>query len=411
MTTLSINPQLARRLFVHQQRLTAPLPKPNADSMLQLVRDIGCLQLDPLTVVARSHQIVLFSRLGPYDPAEFDTLLFEHRTLFEYWAHCASIVTTEDYPIHSVRMRAYGGRSSTSQLKAWAEKNKGLKTSILNHLRRKGPTLSRDLEMLNPVSERWVSSGWTSGRDVNQMLDYLWMAGEIMVVGRQGIQKVWGLSKHHLPDWTPREKLTEREMSRRSVLKSLQALGVATAKHINYHFIRGRYRELPQVLAELEAEGKIVRVEIKDKRTAWPGVWYMRADAAPTLEALADDGWQPRTTLISPFDNLIADRVRTIQFFNFDFKIEIYVPEAKRKYGYYVLPVLYGDKLIGRIDPKIDRENGILNVNAVHAEPDAPKVGAEVRKSIESLATFLGASEINYNSKRVPDVWKKKLLG
>jgi uncharacterized protein YcaQ len=137
----------------------------------------------------------------------------------------------------------------------------------------------------------------------------------------------------------------------------------------------------------------------------------MRTDAAPTLDALTDDGWQPRTTLISPFDNLIADRVRTIQFFDFDFKIEIYVPEAKRKYGYYVLPILYGDKLIGRIDPKIDRVNGILNVNAVHAEPNAPKVGAEVRNSIESLATFLGATEINYNSKRVPEVWKKKLLG
>ncbi len=408
---LTLTPTLARRLFITQQRLTAPTPPPTSDSMLKVVRDLGCLQLDPLTVVARSHQLVMFSRLGPYDPATLDHLLFKERSLFEYWAHCASIVLTEDYDIHSVRMRGYrkpgGLREYTNQ---WLEKNKHLRRAILTQLRRNGPSLARDLEGTGHQAEQWVSTGWSSGRNVNQMLDYLWLAGHIMVVGRQGIQKVWDLSDRHLPDWTPCTKLTEYEMTRRSVLKALRALGVGTIQHIKFHFIRGRYRELPSVLNDLEAEGLIQRVDIKDKSKLWPGVWYMLTETVPTLDQLSNGGWSPRTTLLSPFDNLICDRNRTSLFFNFDFRIEIYTPEAKRKYGYYVLPLLHEDKLIGRIDPKLDRESGMLIVNAVHAEPGAPKSAAPVREAIESLATFLGARQINYNKQRVPSSWKRKLL-
>ena len=165
------------------------------------------------------------------------------------------------------------------------------------------------------------------------------------------------------------------------------------------------------MLVELEAEGKIKRVEIRDAGQVWPGEWYIHADDEPLITEYAIRNTEPRTTLLSPFDNLICDRKRTQQLFNFDYTMEIYVPKHKRKYGYYVLPILHGDRFIGRVDPEMDRERGALKVNAVYAEPDAPKAaGGAVAGAIEDLAAFLGAREIRYNRRRVPAVWKHHLL-
>ncbi len=404
MTVIQITPTLTRRLAITRQRLAGPRANPDSAGMLEVTRDIGCLQLDPISAVARSHTLVMFSRVGPYDMAHLDWLLWHERHLFEYWAHAASIVLTEDYPIHHVMMRSYPRRDST---RAWVETNAHLRDHILNELATKGPLPSRVFE--DTTQTDWHSTGWNSGRNVNQMLDYLWTHGDIMVAGRSGLQKLWDLSERCLPEWTPREVLDEHEVTRRAAQKSLRALGVGTLKHINLHYIRYRYNNLPRVLDELEGEGCIRRVEIADDSGTWKGPWYIHRDDLPLLERLGD--WQPRTTLLSPFDNLVCDRARTEQLFNFDFRIEIYVPKDKRKYGYYVLPILHGDKLIGRIDPLMDRKQKQLTVNAVYAEPDTPvnrDTGKAVAGAIEELATFLGAKTIAYGE-NVPTRWKKAL--
>lgn len=394
---------LARRLAITRQRLAGPAPATDAGSMLDVVRDLGCLQLDPISAVARSHLLVLFSRIGRYDPAELDRLLWRDRRLFEYWAHVASIVLTEDYPIHNWMMRRHGKESH-----AWLQQNRALRRHILDRLRRNGPTLSREFE--DRAERGWYSTGWTTGRNVSIMLDYLWLQGKIMVAGRSGLQKLWDLSERCLPEWTPREKLSEREVVRRAAQRSLRALGVAKPRHIALHFTRGRYPDLKRVLSDLEAEGKIERVTIR----GWPDEWFIHVDDLPLLEQLERGDWQPRTTLLSPFDNLICDRARTLLMFDFDFTIEIYVPAAKRKYGYYVLPILHGDRFVGRIDSKMDRAKGALTVNAVYAEagaPDGRGVGRAIARSIEELAGFLGAKDITYDRKRVPQKWKRDLLG
>ena len=144
-----------------------------------------------------------------------------------------------------------------------------------------------------------------------------------------------------------------------------------------------------------------------------PGDWYVHSLDLPLLDALQNGAWQPRTVLLSPFDNLICNRQRSRDLFDFDFTIEIYVPKHKRKYGYYVLPILHGDRLIGRIDPFMDRAAGRLKVNAVYAEPSAPatRVTAKaVAAAIQDLAAFLGATAIDYNPQRVPDAWRRDLL-
>lgn len=402
MSPLPLSPTQARQLFITKQRLAGERPAATPDGLHQLFRDLGCVQIDPINAVERTQWLVLWSRLGHYDRAHLEQLLWHERRLFEYWAHCASIVLTEDYALHAPLMRGYGWSERT---RAWVKQNAKLKRYVLAQLRHHGPLLSRDLTEDGIHPDEWVSTGWTSGRNISRMLDYLWIGGQIMVAGREGIQKKWDLAERVLPDWTPRERLSPREVTRRAAERALRALGVATPTHIQRHFIRGRYAELPQALADLEKQKKIQKVKIAD----WKGNWYIHVDDC----SLVADHWllpSSRATLLSPFDNLICDRARTRQMFGFDFTIEIYVPAAKRQYGYYVLPILHNDALIGRIDPTMERETGTLRVNAVYAEPEAPAAaGPEIAQAARDLARFLGAEKIVYNRAMLPSVWKKAL--
>ncbi len=407
----TLTPTLARRLAITKQHLAGKSSRPDTDGIMQIVRDLGCLQIDPINVVARPQYLILFSRLGAYDTNLLDQLLWRERKLFEYWAHCASVVLTEDYPIHNLMMRTYARNDSNwdRRVRQWIADNDALRRAILSIIRRKGPTLSRDFIEAGVEPRAWVSTGWTSGRNASRMLDFLWMQGKLMVVGREGIQKVWDLAERFLPASTPREKWSEHKVVRHAAQRSLRALGVATPRQIQQHFIRGRYSNLARVLAELEDEKLIERVQIIDGGQAWQGDWYIHTDDIPRIEKLSTGDWQPRTTLLSPFDNLICDRARTKLLFDFDYTIEIYVPKSKRKFGYYVLPILRGDRLIGRIDAAMDRARGVLHINAIFAEPNAPtNATRSIQDAIERLAKFLGANAITY-TKRVPREWRRIL--
>ena len=165
------------------------------------------------------------------------------------------------------------------------------------------------------------------------------------------------------------------------------------------------------MLDNLESEGHISRVNIKDKEKGkpWPGTWYVHTNDLHLIDGMAGGRWEPRTTLLSPFDNLICDRQRTEQVFEFNFRLEIYVPKLKRKYGKYAMPILQGDRFIGRIDPEMDRKNEELRINAIYAEHDVhltKEEGQLIVNTIEELGEFLGAKEIVY-SKRIPSKWKR----
>jgi uncharacterized protein YcaQ len=402
---------VARRFAIARQRLSGRAATGDADAVLDTVRALGCLQLDPISVVARSHELVLWSRLGAYDPADLDRALWSERTLFEYWAHCASIVLTEEYPVYSVGMREHGNGKGAYQtrLRAWVEENDALRRRILLELERDGPLPSRSIE--DEAVSGWRSGGWNGGRNVGRMLDYLWFRGEIMVAGRAGGQKLWDLSERVLPPWTPREELGEREVVRRAAQTSLRALGVATAAHITRHYTRGRYPGLKDTLAELEAERRIARVEVRDEGMRWPGTWWVHTDDVTELDRIAFGQWTPRTALLSPFDNLICDRARTEAMWSFRYRIEIYVPKRLREYGYYVLPILHGDRLIGRVDPTMDRGRGVLRLNAMYAEPDAPmtaEASRAVAGAVHDLAARLGARQIEC-ADPAPQEWKRAL--
>jgi uncharacterized protein YcaQ len=407
MAMRTISSRTARRLAVTKQRLAGPPATADRDGILQVVRDLGCLQLDPISVVARSHLLVLWSRLGAYDRSDLDALLWEERSLFEYWAHAASIVLTEDYPIHSWLMRRYPrpryahGRRTAE----WLAANQELKRHVLNQLRRRGPIRARDLE--DRSNRPWRSGGWTNERNVTRMIDVLWTQGKVMVAGRLGLEKTYDLAEKLMPSWTPRERLTDRQLSWRASQRSLRALGVATERNIANHFTLNRYPNLSKTLGSLEREGTIERLAISDL----PGEWFVHSADLSLLDRIEEGSWEQRTTLLSPFDNLIYERDRTELLFGFRFRTEIYVPKAKRRYGYYLLPILHGDALIGRIDAAMDRKESVLRVHAVHAEPGAPMtqtVGEAIGRSLEDLAGFLTATSVDVAGP-VPDPWRRRI--
>jgi uncharacterized protein len=402
----------ARKMAVARQRLSGPRPVPKrASTVLDVVRDLGCLQLDPISVLARSPLLVLWSRLGPFDRALLDELLWKDRSLFEYWAHRASIVLTEDYQIHHLLMRRYPTQryAHSRRTADWARDNQTLRRHVLRRLRRDGPLRLGDIEDL---SERpWKSGGWTTGRNVERMIDVLWTQGRVLVARREGLIKWWDLAERCLPEWTPRKRLSERQIVTRAAQRSLRALGIARRRDIERHFTIGRYKELATVLSRLRSNGHVELVRVHDDGAEIPGPWYVHAEDLPLLDDIQAGRWDPRTTLLSPFDNLIIDRDRTELMFGFRYRMEIYVPKAIRRHGYYVLPILAGDRFIGRLDAAADRPGQRLVVHAIHAEPDAPitaEAGRGIGQALEDLATFVGARTVEH-PREVPKVWRHTL--
>ena len=407
--TLTISPQTAHRTAVLAQKLAGPRPAPTKESMQAVLRAIRCLQLDPIRAVERTQYTVLWSRLGHYNRDHLHELIYQDKWLFEYWAHAASIVLTEDYPLHEIMMRNYGkaGSAWSRRVTQWVADNPEFKSYILAEIDRLGPRLTGEFEDQSKVP--WQSGGWSSGRSVGYMLDYLWTSGQIMVSQRDGLKRWWDLSERVLPSSAPAGGLTAEEVTYTAAQHSLKALGIGRARDIKRHFIEKRYVKLPDTLAQLESEGKIKRVTITDD--VWgTEPWYIHSENESLLETAVSD-WQPRTTLLSPFDGLIRDRDRTELMWGFYYRIEIYVPKAKRQYGYYVLPILHGDKLIGRIDPHMDRKKNILTVNAVYLEEQTKadaKTGRAVAQAIRELARFLEAKQVVYGE-NVPQKWRKSL--
>ncbi|MFI6325441.1 winged helix-turn-helix domain-containing protein [Nonomuraea sp. NPDC050556] len=355
----------ARRLAISAQRLDG-----RPAELWDVLRALRCLQLDPINVVARSHQLVLRSRLGAVD---IDALLWEERSLFEYWAHAASIVLTEDYPIHRLMMSRYPRHEQAADFIA---ANSKLRAHILERLA-DGPLPAAGFDDLADVP--WKSSGWTNDRNVERMLQFLWLQGKIVVAGRKGRARVWGL-----PSWPEGDDLPEAEVVRQAAGHAVRALGVARAGDIAVHFTRDRYPGLPDVLDGMVRAGELRRVRVEGRGDE---EWYLHADASPGEVA-------PRTTLLSPFDNLLCDRARTELLWGFAFRTEMYVPKAKRQYGYYLMPILHGDQLVGRIAPRFDRKAGVLDVEGVYLERPIPFEA--VTGAIEELATFVGARDVRY---------------
>lgn len=398
-----------RRLAIEAQGLGRERADGSPAGILELVSRLGCVQIDPISVIAPTQYLVLWSRAGAFDRGGFEDLLWRDRSLFHYWAHAASIVPTQDYPIHALTMRrwARGDAKYEQRVREWMRVNARMRRSIVDQLRADGPLKLADLRRV--PGQPWQSSGWNDSQDVARMIEFLWLKGVVTIAGRAGGARLWDLMDRWLPEWTPRETWTERRVVENAVVRSLRSLGVATPRHVREHFTRGRYPGLTDALARLVRRGEIEEVAVADGATRLPGRWYVHEADAERVEALADDSWEGSCRLLSPFDNLLCDRARTELVWGFEYRIEIYVPKAKRRYGYYVLPILRHDRLIGRLDAALDRAAGVLRVLSVHAEPRAPAAGEDVAGAVRELADFLGASAVEWPSRR-PRAWARALV-
>ncbi len=385
----------ARRLALHAQGLAAP-PEPGA-GVADIVERIGCLQLDPVGVVARSPLLVLRARLrggthGSHARA-LERAAYRERVLFDYWCHEASLCHTADLPVHRWAMRTYLARLSPARavVREWLAVNEEFARSTVSALEAAGPMRANELE--DRSAEAWVHGHWTdevsSRQTIARMLDRLWMQGLIGVADRHGTARRWDLMERCLPSGAlaaaDAEPLEEAAAVRAAALRAVGMLGVARAAHVNAHFTRRRDPGLAEALAALERDGELARVGVAGLR----GEWWIRCsdlDAVPTLEP------GRRTVALSPFDNLICDRARAAELFGFDHRLEIYVPAGKRRWGYYVLPVLHGERLVARADLRLDRdgEAPVLRILALHREPGRRADGA-IRRALSSLAAWRGA--------------------
>ena len=410
---LSASLDTVRRLIARKQRLEGKRPRQvTEESIVAVVRDLAYVQWDPVPIVAPSHLLSLWARLGSFEPALLERLLWEKRQVFEHWTPIASLVLTEDYPIYHSLMCRYPDSLSDSwgtqreRARQFLAAHSKLRRAVLTELR-KGPLpLSQFKDHLRTKRS---DGEWTPGSDVSNMLSHLSMTGEVMVVGHEGHQNLWGLTEDFLPAWADRVVLTEDEVDHRAALRALEALGIATPAEVNYYFVRGRYRDPRRTLRELEGEGAVHRVEVQG--AAGREERYLLESDRPQLERIDSGDWEPRLTLLPPFDNLIFSSARTQRLFGFNYVREQFLPPGKRKFGTYVLPILWGERLIGRIDPRFDRDEGALVIQSVHAEPDAPRdaeVASALRDSISDLARFIGAEKVRYSS-RVPPAWQRSL--
>ncbi len=398
----------ARRIVLRQQRLAGRLARASPDAVVRTIRELGFVQWDPVPIVAPSHLLSLAARLDRFRPALLERLLWTDRKVLEHWTPMASLVLTEDYPLYRALMQRYPasmGRSWGIQGVRAAEflrRHRGLRTRILRQLG-SGPMRAHELRERIGATRR--GSDWEPSSDVDEMLFHLGMRGEVMVVGHDGPQNLWGLAEEFLPSWTPREELSIAEFERRAAERSLRALGVGCARDIHFYFVRGRYRTLEATLSALEAEGRIRRVEI-DGVGARP-VHYIPEEVLDRLDSVSDGAWEPRTSLLPPFDTLLGSPTRLQRLFDFAYVREQFLPKEKRKYGTYVLPIVLGDRIVGRIDPQFDRAAGLLRILSIHAEPSAPE-GREpaeaISEAIGRLARDIGAARIELPSS-VPREW------
>jgi len=345
----------ARRIAVGAQLLTADRPT----SLLAVVERLTFLQLDPTAAIAPSADLVAWSRLGnAYDPAELRQALDQDRTLYE---HDAMVRPMADLRLHLAAMAAWPAHAAPRD---WLESNASFRADVLALLRERGPLLSRDIPDTSVVA--WPSTGWTNNRNVTQMLEFLMIRGEIAVSGRQGRQRLWDLAERVYPPGTP---IVPRDEARRiRNARRLRALGIA----------RETAPKMPMEPIHVEDAGEPAVVE------GVPGTWRVDPEALGRPFA-------GRTALLSPFDRLIHDRVRTAALFDFEYVLEMYKPAAKRRWGYFALPILHHDRLVGKLDAKADRKAGVLRVDAVHQDVRFTRaITAGVDAEIDALAAWLG---------------------
>jgi len=377
MPELTVSTTVVRRLALGARGYTSRYRRATTASVDAAIRSLSCVQLDSISTVERSHRIALASRVGDYPRDTVSRLLAQGR-IFEYWAHEACLLPIESWPLFR-RAMENGGRSWYGEV---ARKHPHLADEILAEIRERGPLASRHFEGA-------AGGGMWNWKPAKAMLERLWNHGELAISSRQGFQRVYDLAERVIP----RAQLdapvpSEAETLRTFAEQAVRARGVLTEAGVKEHWrLKGGVARIRPAVDELVEEGRLRRLRVDDG-----GAHVLVAsDAELDLPV-------PRcAVLLSPFDNLLWDRPFARRILGFDHLIEVYKPAPQRQYGYYVLPFLRGDRIVGRADLKSERKEGRLVVRAFHREDAVRASGAlddALDRALARLARTLGLEEV-----------------
>jgi uncharacterized protein len=378
VTTASISLAALRRHVVAHQGFAPRLRNAGADEVETAIRRLSCVQLDSISTVERSHRIVLASRVGIYPRGTVSGLLTRGR-IFEYWAHEASLLPVEDFPLFRWRMRGRGH---------WGSHDRALRDHpevaehVLAEIQARGPLGSRDFEGEG-------GGGMWNWKPAKRVLDSLWDRGDLSIAGRQGFQRLYDLTERVIPRAVLDAPVpTDGDALRGLVLRAVRGRGALTESGIAEHYrVPGRRAAVRPYVDALVAEGQLLRLTVDDGGPA-----VLVPAGIPLGESLS-----PGATLLSPFDNLLWDRPFAERLFGFRHVMEIYKPPSQRVYGYYVLPLLRGDRIVGRADLKADRKGGELRLLTFHREPgirDTKALRDALMRSLGRLARAAGLERV-----------------
>jgi uncharacterized protein YcaQ len=385
MTEAILSPGAARALHLAAQgMLQVRRARATQDDVLAAIRRMGVLQIDTISVVARSPYLVLWSRLGDYDPCWLDGLL-EQGHLFEYWAHEACFIPIEDYGLYRHRMidpGSLGWKFSASFLR----EHRGQVERVLEHIRNQGPVRSADFER-----QEGKAGGWWEWKPEKRALEVLFTSGVLMIARRQNFHRVYDLAERVLPGWDDARMPSMEQTRRAFALQAVKALGVAKAGWIpDYHRTKPPHPD-PQALVD---KGLLLRARVE----GWREPVYVHPDHADLLARAAGDALAPTlTSLLSPFDPIVWDRRRALDLFGFDYRLECYTPADKRRYGYFTLPILRRGALVGRVDAKAHRREGRFELKSVALEPGvrlSSRLAADIAGAVGRCARWHGCPQV-----------------
>ncbi|MCC2973540.1 winged helix-turn-helix domain-containing protein [Massilia sp. IC2-476] len=388
MSEINLTVAAARALHLAAQDMLAPRRhRASKADVLAAIRHMGMLQIDTISVVARSPYLVLWSRLGDYEPGWLDELLAEGK-LFEYWAHEACFLPIEDYALYRHRMldpEAMGWKYSAK----WMRERADEVAKLLAHVRTHGPVRSSDFERSDGKG-----GGWWEWKPEKRTLEVLFTAGELMIARRHNFQRIYDLAERVHPEWHDSRMPPLDEVRRSFVLHTVRALGLAKAAWIpDYHRTRRPHPD-PARMAD---EGLLLRARVE----GWDDPVYIHPDHAQlALDAMAGRLAPRLTTLLSPFDPIVWDRRRALELFGFDYRLECYTPAEKRRYGYFTLPILRRGALVGRIDAKAHRKAGEFELRGIHLEPGvriSARLVKDVADAVQRCARWHDCPQVRVN--------------
>lgn len=388
---LKLSTKEARRLAIIRQGLHNSTPFGSGkNALLSCIKQLGYIQIDTISVINRAHHHTFWTRIPSYQEQQLDALLRE-RKVMEYWSHAAAYLPMQDYRFCLPYMNAIAAGQ-----KHWCEPDKKMMKKVLERIRVDGPLMARHFA---PPKEK-KGGPWWSWKPAKQALEQLFIEGKLMVSHRTGFHKVYDLPERVLPSGLNTSTPSKEEFERHLIQRSIQAHGLVAEQEISY-LRKGMKPGIKAQINEMLAANEIILIEVNGKP------YY---SSPKVMQACSGQRVNKIVSLLSPFDNAIIQRKRVEALFDFNYQIECYVPAAKRRFGYYCLPILYGTEIIGRLDPKADRKNKTFIIQGLFIERDIADVDAFTRKladKIRHLSHFNNCEKIILKGRKSTEIHKQ----